>query len=191
MTYILKKSAMLLPFLMPAFLTACVSQSDYDAVVAQNHQLQSQNSSLQQQMQQQQAQASAHIERLRGAVAYEVNSDLLFRSGSWELSKDGEEAISAAARRLASGQTVPLIVNGYTDNQPVGSGLKRKGVTTNDELSQKRAESVMQAMISSGVKADMVTAQGHGENDPVATNDSSQGRAANRRVVITWGGSPS
>jgi chemotaxis protein MotB len=189
MNHILKTSAMLVPLVVPAFLTACVSQSDYDALHAQNQQLMAQNQQLQSQLQQNQQQASAHIERLRGAIAYEINSDLLFRSGSWELSKEGQDSIANAARRLGPGQTVPLIVNGYTDNTPVGGALKRQGVTTNDELSQKRAEAVMQAMVASGVKADMVTAQGHGENDPVASNDSKDGRSANRRVVITWGAS--
>jgi chemotaxis protein MotB len=184
MTYILRTSAILLPLIAPAALTACVSQSDHDAVVAENNQLKSQNQQLQQQV----ADDKAHIDRLRGAIAYEVNSDLLFRSGSWELSDDGKAVIGRVTQKLAPTQQVPLVVNGYTDNAPIGKALQRQGVTTNDELSQKRAEAVMQAMIAGGVKADMVTAQGHGENDPVAPNDSKQGRAANRRVEITYGG---
>jgi chemotaxis protein MotB len=182
MTQFLKTTAMLLPLAIPGLLGACVSQSDYDKVVAENNQLKSQN----QQQQQQLAAAATHTNTLRGAIAYEVNSDLLFRSGSWELSNDGKEVIGRMAQKLAPTQQVPLVVNGYTDNAPIGEALKKQGVTTNDELSQKRAEAVMQAMIAGGVKSDMVTAQGHGEADPVANNDSKQGRAANRRVEITY-----
>jgi chemotaxis protein MotB len=185
MTYSLKSGAILLPLLVPAFLSGCVSKSDYEALQAQNQQLQAQNQQLQQQV----ASHAEHIERLRGAVAYSVNSDLLFRSGSWELSDEGKSTLAGVAHRLAAGQTVPLVVNGYTDDAPIGAALKRKGVETNDALSQKRAESVMQAMIDGGVKPDMVSAQGHGESNPVADNKTKEGRAANRRVEITYGSS--
>jgi outer membrane murein-binding lipoprotein Lpp len=61
MTQTFKISTMLLPFIVPAFLTACVSQSDYDALQAKNQQLQAQNQQLQQEMQQAHEQATAHI----------------------------------------------------------------------------------------------------------------------------------
>jgi flagellar motor protein MotB len=179
MTHILKYSAILLPLIAPA----CVSQSDHDKLVAENQQLTAQNQQLQQQL----AASSAHTERLRGAIAYEVNSDLLFRPGSWELSDDGKAVIGRMGDKLAATHQVPIIVNGYTDNQPIGAGLKAQGVTTNDELSQKRAEAVMQVIVAHGFKPELVTAQGHGENDPVASNDSKDGRAVNRRVEITYG----
>jgi len=61
----------------------------------------------------------------------------------------------------------------------------RQGVTTNLILSQKRADNVMQYMISQGVKPDLVSAHGFGEADPVAPNDTPAGRAQNRRVELT------
>ena len=75
--------------------------------------------------------------------------------------------------------------NGYTDNAPIGPGLKQQGITSNQELSQKRADSVMEYLISQGVKPDLVSAHGYGEADPVAPNDTTQGRAKNRRVELT------
>src|ERR1700756_2535346 len=108
MTHIFKYSTMLLPFVLPAFLTACgPSQADYDALHAQNQQLQQQNQQLQQQV----ATDQAHMGNLRGALAYEVNSDLLFRSGSWELSDDGKTMIGRVAQKLAPTQQLPLVVN--------------------------------------------------------------------------------
>ena len=76
-------------------------------------------------------------------------------------------------------------MNGYTDNVPIGPGLQRQGITSNLELSQKRADTVMQLLIAQGVKPDLVSAQGLGEADPVASNDTPQGRAQNRRVELT------
>ena len=52
-------------------------------------------------------------------------------------------------------------------------------------LSEKRADSVMHYLISQGVKEDMISAKGYGEQDQVASNDTAQGRAQNRRVEIT------
>ena len=76
-------------------------------------------------------------------------------------------------------------MNGYTDNAPIGPALKRQGITSNQELSQKRADSVMQFLISQGVKPELVSAHGYGDADPVASNDTAAGRAQNRRVELT------
>ena len=161
----------------PLIVSGCVWKSDYDTLQAQNQQLQSQNQQLQ-----------AQVERLQHAVAYTVNSDLLFKSGSWEMSDRGKDIIAKLAQKLAPTQQNKLMVSGYTDNAPIGPGLKRKGVTSNQELSQKRADAVMQYLISRGVKPDMVAARGFGDADPVAANDTPQGRAQNRRVVLSVGG---
>ena len=90
------------------------------------------------------------IARLQGAIRYTVSSDLLFPSGSWEMSSDGQRIIARLALKSAPTQQNKLIVAGYTDNAPIGAALRRGGVTTNLNLSQKRAESVMQFMISPG-----------------------------------------
>lgn len=164
--------------LLSAFvLSGCVWRSDYDALKQQNDQLQ----------QQVDAQA-AQIARLQGAIKYTVNSDLLFASGSWEMRPQGKQLIAKFAERLAPTQQNKIIVNGYTDNAPIGPELKRQGVNTNEELSQKRADAVMQYLISQGVKPDNISAHGYGEANPVASNDTPQGRAQNRRVELTLGG---
>jgi chemotaxis protein MotB len=56
-------------------------------------------------------------------------------------------------------------------------------------LSQKRADNVMQFMISRGVNPSFVSAQGFGDKDPVASNDTPEGQAKNRRVELTVAGS--
>jgi chemotaxis protein MotB len=158
----------------PLSLAACVSQSQYDAVTAQNMQLQ-----------QQVAADTAHIGRLQNAIKYTVNSDLLFAPGGWQMTTDGKDIIAKMAKMLAPGQEDKLLVNGYTDSTPVSPALHQMGITSNEALSQKRAETVMQYMISQGVKPDLVAARGFGASDPVAPNDTAKGRAQNRRVEVT------
>lgn len=158
-------------------LAGCVSRSDYDELQAKNQQLQ----------QQVDAQA-AQIRRLQGAIKYTVNSDLLFPSGGWQMSTQGQQIIARLAQKLAPTQENKLVVSGYTDNQPIGPALQRQGITSNQVLSQKRAENVMQFLVSQGVKPDLVSAQGFGDSNPVASNDTAQGRAQNRRVEITIAG---
>ena len=89
------------------------------------------------------------------------------------------------AVKLAPTQQNKLIVNGYTDNAPIGPALKKEGITSNEELSQKRAESVMAFLISQKVKPDLVSAHGYGDANPVAPNTTAKGRAQNRRVELT------
>jgi chemotaxis protein MotB len=58
-------------------------------------------------------------------------------------------------------------------------------------LSQKRADTVMQYLISQGVKPDMISARGFGEADPITSNATAEGRAQNRRVELTLSGQTS
>jgi chemotaxis protein MotB len=170
----LKRSILLsLPLAASVLLSGCVSQSKYDALAAQNQQLQQQTTAM-----------SAQISRLQGAITYTVNSDLLFPSGSWKMSPQGQDIIAKIALKLAPGQQSKIVVKGYTDNVAVGPALQQQGITSNKMLSQKRAETVMQFLISQGVKPDMVSAQGLGDAQPVASNNTAQGRARNRRVEL-------
>ena len=103
----------------------------------------------------------------------------------------GQRVIANLAKKLAPTQQNHLTVSGYTDNAPIGEALQREGVTSNQELSQKRADAVMQYLISQGVKPDLVSAQGFGDASAVASNDTAQGRTQNRRVELSLAGSSS
>src|SRR6185295_18514003 len=133
----------------------------------------------------QNTQMQGDVNRLVGAIKFTVNSDLLFKSGSYKMNADGEEVLGKFASQLGPGQRRRLIVNGYTDNQKVGAGLVKAGITSNEVLSQKRAEAVAQYLVSQGVQPNMVTAKGWGEAQPIASNATAAGRAQNRRVEIT------
>ena len=181
MTYNLKHGVPLLPLAASVLLSACVSQSAYDQLQAQNQQLQQQNSALQQQV----AANKAQLCRLQGAIKYTVNSDLLFPSGGYQMSDRGKQIIGNMAAKLAPTQQNKILVSGYTDNAPIGPALQRQGITSNQDLSQKRAENVMEFIISQGVNPNLISAQGSGDSNPVASNDTARGRAQNRRVELS------
>src|SRR5262249_7401691 len=206
MTLGLARSVVLLLCAAAVLLAGCVSQGTYDDLQGKYNQLQGQYNDLQGQYTQLQQSSAAqaakssadiaalkkeidagkvHVSRLQNAIKYTVNSDLLFRSGSWEMSSQGQEVIAKLVPQLAPFQQSKLVVNGYTDNAPVGQALQRQGITSNEVLSQKRAEAVMAYLISQGVKPDMIAARGLGEADPIASNNTAQGRAQNRRVEGT------
>lgn len=171
-------------FLLGIALTGCVSKNKYVALEAHNNQLEQQVAA----QSEQNAADQAQIKRLQSAIKYTVESDLLFPPGSWQLSEEGKDIIGKMATKLAPTQQNRLVVNGYTDNEPIGPDLERKGVTTNEILSQKRADAVKMLLISEGVAPDMVVAVGHGDHNPVAKNDTAKGRSQNRRVELTLGG---
>jgi chemotaxis protein MotB len=219
MTLGLQRSVLLLFCVASVLLSGCVSKGKYNnleeqytGLQGQYKQLQGQYTDLQGQYRQLQqssaAQAAqsaaelaaakkqaaaekAQIGRLQEAILFTVNSDLLFRSGSWEMSPQGQELIAKLAPKLAPYQQNKLVVNGYTDNAPIEPALKREGIPSNEVLSQKRAEAVMQYLISQGVKPDMISARGFGEAKPIAANNTAKGRAQNRRVEVTLAGQTS
>jgi chemotaxis protein MotB len=184
MTGLMKRSIVLAPLLGSVLLSGCVWKGDYDKVVTQNQQLQQQNTADEQQI----AADKAQISRLQGAIKYTVNSDQLFAPGSWQMSNQGKQIIAKMASQLAPTQQNKLLVTGYTDNAPIGPALQQQGITSNQVLSQKRAETVMQYLISQGLNPSLVTARGLGDADPVASNGTAQGRAKNRRVELTLAG---
>lgn len=178
-------------FLGSIVLASCVSKNTYELSEMEN-------AKLRQQTADQTAQREADVDQmladkkqishLQGAIKYTIESDLLFKPGSWEMSAQGKETIAKIAPKLAPSQRNKLVVHGYADNQPIGPGLEKEGIGTNRALSQKRAEAVKEFLITQGVNPDMVEAIGHGESRPIATNDTEKGRAKNRRVELTLGG---
>ena len=182
MTNLGRSGLIVASLLSTTLLTGCVVwKSDYDALQAQNQQLQQQLAAQQQQL----TATNEQIARLQGAIKYTVNSDLLFAPGSWTMSARGQQIIAGFAQKLAPTQQNRLLVAGYTDNTPIGPALQQQGVTSNQELSQKRADAVMAFLISQGVKQDLVEAKGFGDADPVASNATAAGRTKNRRVELS------
>ncbi len=102
--------------------------------------------------------------------------DVLFESGQTELRADAMASLVEVVDLLQSEPDKDIRIEGHTDS--VGEA------TTNLEISQKRADAVYEALVSLGVSADRITSQGMGEDFPIASNETEEGRAQNRRVDV-------
>ena len=169
-------------------LTGCVSQQKYEAQQQKYDALQTRYDQLNQTMSAEIGAKQMHVERLQNAIKVTVNDQLLFPSGDWQMPASAQQTIAKMVPILAPMQQTKIMVNGYTDNILIGPGLKRRGISNNLVLSQKRADNVTQFMIAQGVNPALVSAQGLGDADPVASNDTSEGQAQNRRVELTLAG---
>jgi len=149
--------------------SACTSQQSYDAMVVENNQLKAQIAALQAQ--------SSFVEA----------GDLLFPEGGYRLSPAGQaELANNIVPKLKSlPPNAKIVVYGYTDNLPIGPVLQQQGIPDNLTLSTRRAADVANFLISQGIPAANISAKGFGDTRPVASNDTPQGRAQNRRIEIT------
>ena len=114
-------------------------------------------------------------EESRGVVIT-LSGSVLFATGKSDLLPIAQDKLSQVAKAVQGLGYKSLVVQGYTDS--------RGNAADNDKLSLKRAQSVRDYLITQGIPADKVTAEGKGANNPVATNDTADGRAENRRVEI-------
>jgi outer membrane protein OmpA-like peptidoglycan-associated protein len=104
--------------------------------------------------------------------------DMLFDTGQSRLQADGARSMVQLAEFMKRNPQRQAVIDGYTDS--VGSE------TFNQDLSDRRAQSVQTALVGLGVEAARLRTAGHGESDPVASNDTAQGRQSNRRVEIVF-----
>jgi len=102
--------------------------------------------------------------------------DVLFESGQTELREEAMASLVEVVDLLQSEPDKNIRIEGHTDS--VGDA------NTNLEISQKRADAVFGALVSLGVDASRVTTQGMGEDFPIASNETEEGRAQNRRVDV-------
>jgi chemotaxis protein MotB len=121
------------------------------------------------------------------SVTLTSSADAMFPSGGWQVPSSAP-VLDKMLPTLSKLQNTKIVVSGYTDNVPIGEGLKAKGVTNNLDLSAERAVSIANYLTSHGVKPDLISAHGFGETNPVASNDTPEGKAKNRRVDITLTG---
>jgi chemotaxis protein MotB len=111
-----------------------------------------------------------------GKVYVSLSQNLLFASGRSDIDVKGKDAIKKLADALKSAEDIVINVEGHTDTD--GSA------TNNWDLSVARATTIVKELVRNGVPPEMLIASGRGEHQPVATNNTREGKALNRRTEI-------
>jgi OOP family OmpA-OmpF porin len=99
---------------------------------------------------------------------------ITFAPGSAEIDTDARETIDRIAEAMKECEEVAMEIGGHTDSQ----GREEM----NERLSQNRADAVLSALLARRVLTSNLTARGYGEAEPIADNDTEEGREANRRI---------
>ena len=122
------------------------------------------------------------IKEMKDGIDLNLPQDILFTSGSAKLNESGKEVLGKVSNQLKN-ISYKTVVVGHTDNIPI-RGTLAKFYPTNWELAGARAASVVTLLGDKGVSNKKLMAVSLGENRPVATNDTPEGRSLNRRIEI-------
>ncbi|MCZ2458415.1 MAG: OmpA family protein [Chitinophagales bacterium] len=117
----------------------------------------------------------------KGVVYIDISDKLLFKSGKYEVTDKAKLVLGKVAQVLKNQPDIEFMVEGHTDNVPYRSGV----LLDNWDLSVKRATSVIRILQNQyGLDPAKMAAAGRSEYLPIASNDTAEGRAANRRTRI-------
>lgn len=117
-----------------------------------------------------------------GRMVVQMQSDVLFASGSALLKPDAKVAITEVANTIKSFTDRRFQVVGHSDSTPIATAR----FPSNWELSSQRAIEVVKLMVEAGVPPEMISGAGNAEFDPIAPNDTPENKAQNRRVEIVF-----
>lgn len=121
------------------------------------------------------------VKVLKGVVYISLADNMLFKTGSYEVSSRAMETLSKIAKIIKDYNSYDVLVEGNTDNVPIS----RTNIRNNWDLSTLRASSVVQVLQNDfGINPQRLSAAGRGEYNPIADNDSELGRQRNRRTEI-------
>ena len=118
----------------------------------------------------------AKVERVGEGIKITFDSGLMFDLDSYNLKSVTKENLSDLSKTLEKYDDTNILIEGHTDN------TGEKGYNLN--LSDQRAESVAAFLEGEGVKANRITTEGYGEDQPIASNETVDGRQENRRVEV-------
>ena len=122
------------------------------------------------------------VEQRNGKVYVSMENKLLFKSGSWAIGSEGRTAIEQLGSVLADNPEIAVLIEGHTDDDPFSSGGQ---IANNWDLSTKRATAIVQILIENeSINPESLTAAGRGEYAPIASNDTTEGKAKNRRIEV-------
>ncbi len=125
------------------------------------------------------SQGKVRVTETARGISIEISDSILFAQGEAGLSAGSTEVLQAIAQVLKA-DTHAIQVEGHTDNVPIA----RAQFPSNWELLAVRASGVVRLFVENGITESRLVAVGHGSNQPVASNDSADGRMRNRRVKV-------
>ena len=185
--------------------TGCVKKSEYEALQAQYEAALAQEGKLTKTVAMQGAEIKAlesdfntlaeifadeienkeiQLEQLVDGIEVAIPSDVMYKSGSAspEVGSEGLEYAARLAEFLAENDYFVSVV-GHTDNQKISPKLAKK-YPSNWQLAGARAAGAARFLVANGVDPTQLVASSRGQFDPVASNDTPEGRAQNRRIQI-------
>ena len=121
------------------------------------------------------------VQVLKGVVYVSLSDNMLYKSGSYEISDKANATLAKIAKIISDYKDFEVLIEGNTDNVPIS----KTNIRNNWDLSALRASSVVQALQTAfNVDPKRLTAGGRGEYNPIASNDTPEGRTRNRRTQI-------
>jgi len=121
------------------------------------------------------------VQVLKGVVYISLSDNMLYKSGSYQISDRAGETLSKIAKIITDYKDYDVLIEGNTDNVPIS----KTNIRNNWDLAALRASSVVQALQNDyGVDPKRLTAGSRGEYNPIADNNTDAGRARNRRTQI-------
>ena len=122
------------------------------------------------------------VEQRDGKVYVSMENKLLFNSGSWAVGTEGKRAVQQLGSVLGQNPDIAVLIEGHTDNVPYQGNGQLVG---NWDLSTKRATAIVNILReNNNINPENLTAAGRGEFAPIATNDTPEGKAKNRRIEV-------
>jgi chemotaxis protein MotB len=153
------------------------------ALLAANQQRQQQYDALVKDLSKEVEKGQLQVRQYKDMLTVDLAEQIFFDSGRATLKAGGKDVLKKVGEALKGYQNKIIRVVGYTDNVPVAKSLQGT-YPTNWELSVARATNVVRFLQDTGVPPERLVASGRGEYDPVASNDTPEGRQKNRRIEI-------
>jgi chemotaxis protein MotB len=160
------------------------SHAKIEALIKEKEQVRQKQQEMETQMRSALETKDVTISELQGKLTVNILDRVLFASGEAELKPEGEQVLAQVASVLTQHTNRQIYVIGHTDNVPIRGSLYGR-IGSNWELSTARAVAAVRFLTEkAGVNPAVLAAVGYGEYHPIASNETAEGRAKNRRIAI-------
>lgn len=123
------------------------------------------------------------VEQKNGKVYVSMENKLLFQTGSWNVGSEGRKAVVEVGKVLGQNPEITVLIEGHTDNDKFAGAMGQ--IENNWDLSTKRATAIVNILSENkSINKQSLTAAGRGEYAPLASNETAEGKAKNRRIEI-------